>query len=146
MPNRLKVLLAEDEEIDFVCVQRASAAAEQPNMLRRVIDGEEAIRYLDGEGLYADRQEFPTPHVIVLDLKMPRKDGFTVLQWVRKHPKFFATPVIVMSTSGRRVDIEKAYQLGANTYFVKPMALAEFTELYDLVVRYWRKSPATLMS
>jgi CheY-like chemotaxis protein len=146
MPHRLKVLLAEDEEIDYICVQRASEASAQPNVLRRVIDGEEVMRYLDGSGIYHDREAFPAPHVIVLDLKMPRRDGFSVLQWLRQHPTHFATPVVVMSTSGRRVDIEKAYQLGANTYFIKPMALSEFTSLYDLVVQYWRKTPLQLLA
>ena len=138
MPNRLKVLLAEDEEIDYLCVKRAADAAIHPTRLLRVTDGDEALKYLQGDGVYADRSTFPIPNVLVLDLKMPRKSGFDVLQWVRDHEIYRTIPVIIFSTSGLEREVERAYSLGANTYFVKPMAVDDFTKLCDLMVHYWK--------
>lgn len=140
MPNRLRILLAEDEEADFLSAERAAKNARFPNLLSRVPDGLEAERYLAGEGRYSDRVEFPEPHVVVLDLKMPNKTGFEVLQWLRKHERYFAIPVIIMSTSSRKAEIERAYAMGANTYFVKPLELAGFAQLYEAMLVYWRNA------
>ena len=113
-------LLADDDENDTYFIERALKEAQVANPLRRVRDGEEAIAYLKGEGGYGDREKFPLPHLMLLDLKMPRKNGFEVLEWVRGQPGLKRLPVIILTSSKEDSDINHAYDLGANTYLVKP--------------------------
>jgi CheY-like chemotaxis protein len=105
----------------------------------RVEDGVEAVRYLRGEVEYADRQRYPIPDVILLDLKMPRFSGFDFLKWLHQdspgHQRLI--PVVVMSSSNDPGDIQRAYALGANTYMVKPVNWAEFKERVQMLGLYW---------
>jgi CheY-like chemotaxis protein len=106
-------------------------------MLRIVEDGEEAVKYLSGHEEYADRSWFPLPNIIITDLKMPRMDGFELLRWLRAHPGCSAIPAIVMSSSGRPEDVIKAYNLGANCYFVKPSGLDELVTMIKIIFGFW---------
>ena len=90
-----------------------------------VTDGEQVISYLRGEGSFADRQQFPFPGVIFLDIKMPRLGGFGVLEWVHKHPECHVIPTMMFSSSSHPDDVKRAYQLGANAYLVKPATISE---------------------
>src|SRR5262245_26034988 len=111
-----------------------------------VEDGEEAIKYLRGEGMYADRETYPFPTVILSDLKMPRMSGFELLRWVREHPECSVIPTLLFTSSAVPSDIKEAYQLGANAYMVKPRDHKEFEEFLRLTCQYWKRCerPAAL--
>ena len=141
MKRGFTILLAEDDETDAMFFRHAvgeSARRCRINIDIHVVrDGEEAVAYLSGEGDFGDRQNYPFPHLIVLDLKMPRVTGLDVLRWLFEHPEYRRIPKILLSGSNEERDIESAYQLGANTYFQKPISLEEFRELVHLMVSYW---------
>src|SRR5215469_13934541 len=137
MLNDQIILLAEDDPNDVLLIQRAFQKAGLHGALRIVRDGEEAIRYLNGAGDYADRERFPLPFLLLLDLKMPGTDGFEVLRWVRAAPELKRLLVVVLTSSNLQTDVDRAYELGANSYLVKPV---EFHEMVNLVRRfeaYW---------
>ena len=132
-------LLVEDEENDIFLVRREFKDAPGNLRLEAVPDGVEAMRYLVGQGDYADRSIFPLPHVILLDLKMPRVNGFEFLAWVRAcAPHSVRTiPVVVMSSSGESVDVTRAYSLGVNSYMIKPIDWETFRERIRVLGIYW---------
>lgn len=131
------ILLAEDREDDIVLVQRAFAKGDIQNPLFIVRDGEEAISYLSGMGKYANRAEYPLPDLLLLDLKMPRVDGFEVLQWVRQQPGFSALRVVVLTSSDQIRDVNTAYRLGANSFMVKPTDFENVVEMAKSLRNYW---------
>jgi len=114
------VLLVDDLDSDAVLMRIVFERAGFVRPLQVACDGEEAIAYLKGEGPYCDRNKFPLPTVMLLDLNMPKKNGFEVLEWIRQQPALKRLHVYVMSASSRAEDIERAYDLGANSYLVKP--------------------------
>ena len=97
----------------------------------------EAVAYLGGEGDYADREEYPFPDLVLLDLKMPRLDGFEVLQWIRTNPVTKTLPVVVLAGSSFRADVRRALELGANSYAVKPAKFEELQVLIDQIADVW---------
>jgi len=116
----LTILAAEDEESDAVLLRIAHKAAGLPNPLVVVGDGQCAVDYLRGEPPYDDRVRFPLPGILLLDLKMPRMDGFEVLAWLGRSREFSALPVVVLSGSPRESDVARALELGAWEYLMKP--------------------------
>lgn len=112
------ILYAEDDSNDVV-FKLAFNRATLPCVLHIVDDGQAAIDWLSGKGKFADRGKFPLPDVLVLDLKMPKKTGFEVLDWARHRKEFEKLPIIVLSSSDEPGDVKQAYKLGATTYFVK---------------------------
>ena len=131
------ILLVEDREDDVLFTRRAFEKANLLNPLQVVPNGEEAIAYLKGEGKYSERDEFPLPALVLLDLQMPRKNGFEVLKWIREQPDFRALRVVVLTTSDRIQDVNRAYQLGANSFLVKPVDFSNFVELTQSIKGYW---------
>jgi len=131
------ILLAEDDEDDILLVLRAFKEAHIVNPLHVVRDGEEVIAYLKGEGIYANRAEYPLPSLLLLDLKMPRINGFEVLQWIRSEPTLRALRVIVLTNSAELPDVNDAYQLGANSFLVKPTDFGNFITLFKSLHAYW---------
>ncbi|MES1167327.1 MAG: response regulator [Pseudomonadota bacterium] len=123
------ILLVDDSENDalLMCTVYGGAGFVRPLQFAR--DGEEAIAYLRGDGAFQNRRQFPLPAVVLLDLNMPRKSGFEVLEWIRAQPGFSSLRVYVLSASSREVDIQRAYDLGANAYLVKPGNLAGLRHL-----------------
>jgi CheY-like chemotaxis protein len=117
------ILLVDDSENDLFLMRAAFKKAEFNSPLHAVQNGEEAIAYLKGEGIYSDRNEYALPAVMLLDLNMPRKNGFEVLQWVRSQPVFKRLSVIILTASLRGEDVERAFDLGANAFLVKPATL-----------------------
>jgi len=146
------ILLAEDNENDVVMLRRAARQAKFTNPVQVVEDGEEAIAYLLGDRKYADRRRYPLPGLLLLDLKMPRRNGFEVLQWLREQPDFAQLQVIVLSSSDEISDINRAYELGANSFLVKPMFFSEFVgmleALHSYCLRVWQqpKRPVAVAS
>ena len=140
------ILLAEDGENDVLMFQRAFRDFGVESVVQVVSDGEQAIEYLKGEGKYANRAEYPLPTLLLLDLKMPRKNGFEVLEWVRHEPGLRGLLIVVLTTSERIADINRAYQLGANSFLTKPLDLNEFRVMVESLRTYWlafNRPPAT---
>ena len=111
MSDQAVILLAEDREDDIILIQRSFKAALMTNPFYVVRNGEEAIDYLKGEGPFANREEYPLPDLLLLDLKMPRIDGFGVLEWIRATPSMASLRVIVLTSSENLNDVNRAYQL-----------------------------------
>ena len=115
------ILLVEDDSNDALLLQRAFRRAQLTNSLHVVKDGEEAIAYLTGDASYRERERFPLPSLILLDLKLPGKSGLEILAWIRKQPAPLAElPVIILTSSRQTADIDQAYKLGAHSYMAKP--------------------------
>ena len=130
-------MLAEDDPNDVLLIQRAFQRNHVANPVQVVRDGDEALAYLRGQAPFADRERHPLPVLMLMDLKMPRKSGLEVLEWVRQQPGLKRLPIIVLTSSNQSPDINRAYELGANSYLVKP---AGFDSLLDLVKNldmYW---------
>jgi CheY-like chemotaxis protein len=123
------ILLAEDLPDDVFLFERALSKAGIHNPLQVVTDGEQAIAYLTGLGRFHDRVTYPLPFLIVLDLKMPYRNGFEVLAWIKSHPTLFDLPCIVLSSSAQKLDQVRAYNLGARSYLIKPLSAQDFLDL-----------------
>ena len=130
-------LLVEDNEDHVLLFKRSFSKSNVLNPLQVVRNGYEAICYLDGSGRYRNREEFPLPALVLLDLKMPGIDGFEVLTWIRQQPSFKALRVIVLTSSDEIRDVNRAYQLGANSFLVKPMDLEDLNRLTQSISGYW---------
>src|ERR1700722_793214 len=136
-PTQQTILVAEDDDNDVFFLERAFKLAQITNPRCRVKDGEEAIAYLRGEGEFSDRQRHPLPCLMLLDLKMPRKNGFEVLAWVRQQPTIKRLPIAILTSSKETPDINRAYDSGANTYLVKPVNFEEFLETIRALNLFW---------
>ncbi len=136
------ILIVEDDPYDSKLIVRAIKKARMLNPVQLVRDGAEAIDYLDGQPPYDDRQTHPLPVVMLLDLKLPKKSGFEVLQWLRKHPTVSRLPVVVLTSSSEHVDINRAYDVGANSYLVKPVGSEALVDMVKKVELYWILSNA----
>jgi CheY-like chemotaxis protein len=137
MNASLGILLAEDNDDDVFLLKRAFQSAEIQNPLYVAHDGQEAIDYLSGVGNFANRTEYPLPSLVILDLKMPKRTGMEVLQWVRSQPVLHCLPVIMLSSSTHRHDIERAYRLGANAFVAKPTSTEDRNELSRYIKGFW---------
>lgn len=140
MPDEAIILLVEDRGNDILLIRKALAKGEIINPLQVVRDGPEAIAYLSGEGKYGNREEFPLPALVLLDLKMPGMDGFEVLKWIRQQPGLSALRVIVLTSSDESRDVNEAYRLGANSFLVKPMDFTDFVATTRLIKDYWLRT------
>ena len=124
MPDLTVILLVEDRQDDVFLIRTALEKGRVFNPIQAVQDGEEAIAYLTGEGKFGNREEFPLPGLILLDLKMPRMDGFELLKWIRQQPGLQALRVIVLTSSDHIPDVNLAYQLGANSFLLNRLILS----------------------
>ena len=137
MGDEAVILVVEDREDDILIIRKAFKEARLLNPLHVVRNGEEAIDYLRGTGKYWNREEYPLPDLVLLDLKMPRIDGFEVLRWVRQQPTLKAIRIIVLTSSDRINDVTLAYQLGANSFLVKPLSFPDFVQTSKVLKGYW---------
>src|SRR5438132_9641097 len=137
MPDTAVILLGDDSDDEVMLSRRAFRDAKLLNPLQVVRDGDEAIAYLKGEGRYANRAEYPLPALLLLDLKMPRKNGFEVLEWIRQQPTLSGLRVVVLTGSTEIRDVNRAYQLGANSFLVKPVEFDQFVSVIRAVGGYW---------
>ena len=148
MPWRKAVLIAEDSQEDAEILRRAFEDGGSKASLLFVQDGQQAMDYLSGEGPYADRTRHPLPRLILLDLKMPKVDGFDVLGWLQKQPKLKLLPVTVLTSSNLDKDVDRAYSLGANSYLVKPSSMAGYQVVVERLKSYWMEAnrpPSTVV-
>lgn len=131
------LLLVEDDPNDVMLFRRAKDKSNLAHPLQVVEDGEAAVAYLSGQDQYADRNRYPLPALMLLDLKLPRKSGLEVLAWLRQQPGIHRLPVVVLTSSRENLDVGRAYDLGANSYLVKPVAFDNLLEMVKALGLYW---------
>ena len=131
------LLLVEDNEDDVFLMKRALKSARIVNPLLVVEDGQEALDYLGGAGKFADRDQYPLPVVVFLDLKLPFISGHEVLAWIRRQKQLESTVVIVLTSSNEASDLSRCYALGANSYLVKPPTPEQLDDLAKAFKWYW---------
>ena len=136
-PEETTVLLAEDDPNDVLITRIMFRKARLANRLQVVGDGEQTIAYLQGRGRYADRIAYPRPILLLLDLKMPKISGFEVLEWMQDQPPSEHVPVAVLTSSTHDPFAERAFQLGADSYLVKPPTPHELLALVERLHAYW---------
>jgi len=135
------ILLVEDNPPDVAMVREAFPRLDPKLRLQVVPDGEAALLYLSRAGPYSDSTLFPLPELILLDLSLPKFDGFHVLEWVRTHPKFRTLPVIMLATSSYSGDIKRAYAFGANSFITKPSSFNKLVADLKLAFEHWLYAP-----
>ena len=136
------ILVAEDEESDVFFLRRALQKAGIENPLVAVSDGRKAIEYLNGDGAYSDRAHYPLPALFLLDLKMPLMTGFDVLDWLQRKPEFRSLPVVVLTSSCHEKDKQRARELGAADYKIKPSNAEELVGMVRELHSRWLASRA----
>ena len=140
MSGQSTILVADDDQNDVFFIRRAFQKSGYTHPVMHVIDGQEAIDYLRGAAAFSDRGRYPLPALLVLDLKMPKVDGFDVLTWVKAQPEFKELPVVVLSSSSREDDIQRAQKLGADDYRVKPADFEDLLALAQEVATRWLRA------
>jgi CheY-like chemotaxis protein len=138
MDAQFPILIAEDDENDAIILQQALRKVGFTNPFHFCRDGTEVVSYLRREGIYADRDAFPFPRILITDLKMPKMNGIEVLKWLHSHPECNLIPKIVLTASKQAADIKAAYQWGANSYLVKPAGYQRLTEILRIFFDYWK--------
>ena len=133
----LTILVADDDEIDRGFIMRAWAKSRAANDLRFVEDGVELLEYLRHIGQYSAPSSSPRPAVILLDLNMPRKDGREALQEIKADPELRQIPIIVLTSSQAEEDFCRSYDLGANSYIIKPVTFEALVDVLQVLGRYW---------
>ena len=131
------VLHVDDDSNDILLVRRAFQKAGVETPPANVGDGLEAEDYLAGRGEYSDRARYPLPSLVLLDIKLPKKSGLEVLGWMREQPDLRLIPVIMLTSSQNNGDIRRAYELGANSYLVKPTEIGTLVEMVKALNVYW---------
>jgi CheY-like chemotaxis protein len=131
------ILVVEDNPDDVMLLQRAFRKANLMNPLRVVQDGQAAIEYLEGKAPYNDRAEYPLPALVLLDLKLPKRTGHEVLDWLRGQPGLKRIPVAMLTSSRESPDVNRAYDLGANSYLTKPVDFDALLSMVKTLQLYW---------
>jgi CheY-like chemotaxis protein len=134
MKSSFHILLADDLETEAFLMQKAFEKAKIKTSLHVVADGDEVLAYLRGEGQYV---ESPLPGLLLLDLKMPRRNGFEVLKWLRAQPTLKILPVTVLSASTEPKDVKLAYELGANGFVIKPTTFEQLVVIVQKLHAFW---------
>jgi CheY-like chemotaxis protein len=143
MNDHSTILYVEDGETDALLLRLALKRSGLLHPLRLVVNGLEAIDYLSGNGVFADRTQCPLPCMVIMDLKMPLKNGFEVLAWLRQQAHFTELPVIVYSSSGGEADRQKAFELGATDYVVKKSDVGDIAEWLRSIAHFCEPEPKT---
>jgi CheY-like chemotaxis protein len=137
MNNNTAILQVEDDPNDVLLVRRAFRRSHPNIQLQVVTDGEQAVEYLSGQGIYANRAEHPLPALVLLDLKLPRKSGLEVLGWIRSQASLRRLRVVMFTSSKRTDDVDTAADLGANAYMVKAVDFNDFTTMIETLGKFW---------
>lgn len=135
--NQFNILLVEDNPDHAELVMRGFDDIPIPNKISHVADGKAALDYLFGRGDYTDRERHPQPHIILLDLRLPRVDGLEVLKEVKASEELRSIPIVVLTTSSADGDVKRAYEEHTNSYVVKPMDFNGYLELTGELGSYW---------
>lgn len=132
------ILIVEDNPADILLIQRAFRQADLSHISLQIVrDGDAAVLYLGGEGEYSDRECYPLPMLMLLDLKLPRRSGHEVLEWIRQQPDLKRLPVIMLTSSRETIDVNQSYDLGVNSYLVKPVGFTALVEMLRTLNLYW---------
>lgn len=131
------ILVADDDVEDYLLVKDALAETGIPHDLRFVRDGEELCEYLHHKGVYAQGQDAPRPHLILLDLKMPRKNGLEALEQIKADPQTRRIPVVALTTSMAAEDVRCCYDAGVNAYVTKPVSYQTLIDIMKSMAGYW---------
>src|SRR5438105_7450294 len=137
MARQAAILLVEDSADDALLLTKAAEQTLGGVRVLGVSSGLAAMQYLQGQEIYADRNLYPFPEIVLLDLKMPEIDGFQVLRWIRQQPLMKRLPVIVLTGSTLQKDSEQAYDNGANSYLVKPSDFNQMVETMKSLGEFW---------
>lgn len=135
--NIVEILMVEDNQQDLDLALRALRKANLANRIQVTRDGEEALQFMFCEGPYADRKVENGPKLILLDLKLPKVDGLEVLKRIKSDPRTQLIPVVVLTSSKEQNDVVESYQLGVNSYIVKPVNFEHFSEAVQKLGMYW---------
>jgi CheY-like chemotaxis protein len=133
----LKILLVEDNPAQAELVIRSLEANRIANEITHVIDGEKALDYLHHRGIYQDANEYPQPHLVLLDLRLPKIDGLEVLNEIKTSDDLMSIPVVILTTSSADMDVARAYKCHVNSYLVKPIDFDKFTQMMNELGYYW---------
>lgn len=137
MYSMYTIMYVEDRDEDVALLRYAFLHAAIDNPLWVASDGQQAIDYLAGEGEYSNRSEYPLPYIILLDLKLPRRTGLEVLQWIRQQPSIKSLIVIIFSSSVHERDLRRAYDFGANAFLVKPSDVGALRDMCQALKHFW---------
>ncbi len=135
--KEIVILLADDDEDDRMLTADALTTSKLANHLRLVNDGEELMDYLHHRGKFAPPADSPRPGLVLLDLNMPRKDGREALREMKADPELRSIPVVILTTSKAEEDIERTYDLGANSFIVKPVSFDGLVDALRVATEYW---------
>lgn len=134
--TRYTILHVEDDPSDRLIISAAFEKAAPNVQLKVAIDGDQAVEYLSGQGPYKNRDLYPVPQLVLLDLKLPKRSGFEVLEWLKAQPSLKDIPVIVLTSSDDDKDLERALGLGASSYVVKTVELKSMREIVNGIGEY----------
>jgi len=137
MNNPALILLVEDNSMDVELILEAFKEARLANKIQVANTGEDALDYLFGQGPYADRAAYPPPDLVLLDLKLPGIDGHEILRRLKKTEKLKRLPVVILTSSRDEGDRAMSYDIGANSYLVKPVDFDNFIKVVRQVADYW---------
>lgn len=141
MPLQKLILIVDDIDNDALLLKLMLKRAGIGNPVKILDDGVQAIAYLGGDGDYADRKKHPLPAVLLLDIKMPMVSGYEVLEWLQGRPELKPILVIALSGWAQMTDVNRAYQLGAQSFLSKPFTVGDLANLQKDFPNYWMKSP-----
>lgn len=132
------ILMVEDDPADARLIQRAFSKAGITANVIRLTNGDEAVAYLDGQPPYDNRVAHPLPNLLLLDIKVPRRNGFEILQWLRgRKDGLRRMPTVMLTSSKHTVDINRAYEFGVNSYLVKPESTEGLVQVANAIKSYW---------
>ena len=137
MSDDRAILLVEDNPTDVLLIRRAFSKAAVANPIHVVNDGDQAVSYLSGDTPFNDRRAHPLPGLILLDLKLPKRSGIEVLRWLKAQPEVRRIPVVILTSSRLKGDVEAAYDGHANSYLVKPVQFDELQRMMTSVHGFW---------
>lgn len=135
--TKVEILIADDDAEDRMLIKDALHESKLRNNVQEVENGEELLEYLTNNGKYSDKEKFPAPGIILLDLNMPRKDGREALKEIKANPELRKIPVIILTTSKAEEDILRTYDLGISSYITKPVTFSAMVDVMKTLNKYW---------
>ena len=135
--NQGLILLVEDRPDEVELMKQALHQAGITNPLRMISDGAEVIAYFEGRDRFADRNFWPLPRLVLLDLKLPNRTGLDIVKWMKNHERLKKIPVVMVTSSREPSDMDKAYSAGVNSYLVKPTSFRAFVDTMKITASYW---------
>lgn len=133
----IEILIADDDEEDTMLIKDALKESRLKNGVKHVCDGAELMDFLYNKGKFADKDNYPTPGIILLDLNMPKMDGREALKIIKSDEKLRSIPIIVLTTSKAEEDIVKTYNLGVSSFITKPVSFSALVEIMKTLNKYW---------